>query len=177
MHNNFVLRTAIPEKWIKKRLWKGIVWSLLGLIPMIYVGGFAELPFLQKWGIWAFLIGFGLITAGLVPYKKLISIQQKPHELRLSETDQIDYYLKGKKVLGLPISSIKQIEYYNKDQDFGIIVRLKVPLANPFIIYSHSFSLVNFQKKSFLVEKADIFFPYFTQRSFDELQTWLLTES
>ncbi|MBS4164844.1 Uncharacterized protein PRO82_002179 [Candidatus Protochlamydia amoebophila] len=177
MHNDFVLRTAIPEKWIKKQLWKGIIWSLLGLIPMIYIGGFAELPFLQKWGIWTFLIGFGFITAGLVPYKQLISIQQKPHELRFSETDQIDYYLKGKKVLGLPISSIKQIEYYNKDQDFGIIIRLKFPLANPFIIYSHSFSLVNFQKKSFLFEKADIFFPYFTQRSFDELQTWLLTES
>jgi hypothetical protein len=176
MQNHLVLRTSIPDRWIKKHLLKGIAMSLIGLIPLIYIGGFASLPVLQKWGFFVFLLGFGFITLGLLPYKKLISIQQRPHELRFFENNHITYYRKGRKIFDFPISMIKDVRYYQNKNDYGILVYFKNTFDHPMRIYEPHFNITSFQKASSQFEKCDLFFRFFSTRSFNELKEWLEEE-
>lgn len=173
MREHLILRTAIPTEWMNQSLKKGLLLALLGICPLVYAGAFAPPSTLKTWGFLIFLAGFLLITAGLLPYRRLSRLQSKPNELHCIGLERLEYYQNGKHVLSLTLSSIDHLAFINEPRFFGIAVWLKRPLTAKMIIFSPTFDLHSFEKQAERAHQADAFFPYFSRRSFEELNAWI----
>lgn len=173
MREHLILRTTVPTEWMSKGLKKGLILALLGIFPLVYAGTFASPTTLKTWGWLIFLASFLLITAGLLPYRRLSRLQTKPNELHCIGLEKLDYYQNGKQVLSLAFSSIDHLTFIDAPHFFGIAVFLKRPLSSKMIISAPTFDLRSFEKLAKQAHQADAFFPYFSRRSFEELSTWM----
>ena len=72
------------------------------------------LPLLQKWGWLLFLFSLGLITIGLLPYRKLTRLQSKPNELRIVEQGYLEFWARGQCQLLFPLKDIERLQYCEK---------------------------------------------------------------
>ncbi|CUI17718.1 Conserved putative membrane protein [Candidatus Protochlamydia naegleriophila] len=175
MREHLILRTTIPTQWMNQSLKIGLVLALLGIFPLVYAGAFASPAVLKTWGLLIFLGGFFLITAGLLPYRRLSRLQFKPNELHCVGLERLEYYQNGKPVLSLTLSSIDHFSFIDEPRFFGIAVSLKRPLPAKMTISCSTFDLRSFEKQAEKAQ-ADAFFPYFSRRSFEELNAWILDD-
>ncbi len=81
---------------------------------------------------------------GLLPYRKLARLEINPDKIVIQPDESLQYYVKGKNTLTIPLNSIAKVEYVEQSNGYGIIL---------------------WQKDS----PGTFFFPYFTQSSFEEL--------
>lgn len=171
-----ILRTTIPASLIDKALKRGWLLAALGIVILVYSGTFFSLTALKQWGWVLFLAGFACLTYGLLPYQRLSRLQLKPNELHCIGSESLEYYSSGQHMLTLAFKDIEELCYVEEAGVFGISVRLKRALANSDVQH-HAFNRNFFQKQAIKVQSDEkVFFPYFSKRSFEELQTWLIEE-
>ena len=143
------IRTSLSNRLIQRSLFTGFSLAFLGGLGIFAGGILMPLPLLQKWGWLLFLFSLGLITAGLLPYRKLTRLQNKPNEIRVMEQGDLEFWVRGQCKLLLSFGDIERLEYCEKNKDvFGIAVWMK--------------------------EGAYFFFQYFSKRSFEELQNAIM---
>lgn len=113
---------------------------------LILIGGiFLPVGVLQICGIPIFFSGMLLIGFGLFPYRHLNRLQLKPHEIHYDGT-QLLFLKQGKPFLQIKDTAIESLTYQEKKHLYGIHLRL--------------------------CDGNDFFFPYFSERTCNELLTF-----
>lgn len=158
MNNNLKLRSSIRSSLLRFTLWKGTLMAALGASVLLYAGLYMPVDTLNKWGLPMLLVGGGLITLGLLPYRKLKRLEIKPDELMLSET-HLQFTSQGKLMITIPLQSIDKTAYLEEGRQYGIGVWLKKPLPR----------LPSSQQKMQRFG-CSLFFPYFSERAYTLLR-------
>jgi hypothetical protein len=165
------LYSSIDSNLMRKTLFKGFFFAFLGFFLILYTGIFFNRETLSTWGFTIFITGMGLMAWGLLPYRQLSRLASKPDEIILVGTDHMEFYSKGKMLFRIPFQMIKKLSYIEQGKLYGIGLSLKSDSVETMICQfpknlSH---LVKQTKQKF---GTDFFFPYFSQRSFKEMQEW-----
>jgi len=158
-----IIRSSIKSSLKSHYLVRGTLLATLGALLMAIAGVFMSPQELSLWGLPIFLIAVGLITAGLLPYKRLCQLEKKPNEIQLNAKN-IQYLNKGKITLTIPLGSIKRISYIQAKERYGIAIWLNKPVADKVMVHQPKYKP---QKISFI--RCDIFLPYFSEYSCTEL--------
>src|SRR5438046_2548052 len=103
--NVLKFRSSINQPLLGKILFWGFLKAAIGLAFLILGGVFLPVSELQVWGFVLFLIGFGFITWGLYPYKKLLGLETNPNEFTVDDKEIIYFQKKGKPVFAIPLES------------------------------------------------------------------------
>lgn len=146
--------SSIAPELKRRTLLKGTVFAALGALLLLWGGAGLDLPTLSKWGWLIFLVAIGLIALGLIPYRRLNRLENNPYELRV-DNQAITLLHQGNKLFAYPIDAISRVGYYKRDDLYGIKIWLKEGL----------------EKKHY---GADIFLPYFSERSYKEFSGYFL---
>lgn len=162
-----VLRSSIKPQLMSSVLMKGTILSSLGGGALLYAGVYLPADILQKWGLLIFLISLVLITAGLLPYRKLTRLEKHPNEIHLIGNKTFAYFIRGKPAFSISMQSIQKFILIDKGKDYGIGVILKDPLPEPILVQDPSFNIISFQKGSRRHYHCDFFLTCFTERSFN----------
>lgn len=139
------LRSSIKPELMRKLLFKGTLLAGIGAVSILLAGLFLSPDYLAIWGLPIFLIGMGLITIGLLPYRRLKRLELNPHKLIIRPSESVQLLIKGKTVLVIPWNEIAKIEYEDHETNYGIRF---------------------FFKSS---ENIPIFIPFFSRRSYQTL--------
>lgn len=162
------LRNTIQPALIRVAIFRGSILGAMGVALLLF-GIFLPVSILKYWGFPLFLAAGGLITWGLLPYRQLRALETMPNELVAIENKYLQYRIKGKNILKIPFQSIRELHYMEKGSTYGIGILLKDPLPEKIVIHDTTFNIDRFQEMSLIKFKSDLFFPYFSKRSFDEL--------
>ena len=140
---------------IKKRaLFRGTFIAAIGIGAIAFGGVFLSPKQLDVWGLPLILFGILFIAWGLIPYRRLCRLETTPNRIEMSE--EALTFFQGKVALTrIPLISIEKLEYVEKPSLYGIKVHLKDPLPEKVILYS---------------KHASLFLPYFSRRTFVQLQ-------
>lgn len=168
-----IIRTAISPALSRHVLIKGFSIALLGIAALFAGGIFLPFPSLQKWGWLLFLISIGLITLGLLPYRRLMRLQLKPNELSLLDSEELTFKSRGRNKLTIPLQSISKIEYVDDPLNYGIAVWLIQPPPSPVVVHECPKEIEKLRKKGSEKGNADLFFAHFNRHAYDELIEWL----
>lgn len=141
---------------------------------MLLLGGtFLPLAHLKIWGIPLFIASLLLITVGLLPHRRLSKLAINPDTLDVVDNALI-FSKKKKQILRIPTQSIASLDFQEKEQLYGISIRLKHPIPEKIEQLTPSFDLEAFVVHSrTLCEGADLFLPYFSKRTCSELNSVL----
>lgn len=154
--------SSLSHLEMKRKLLKGFFIALIGVLTLVGGGIFLPEKVMAKWGFWIFLFGLGLITWGLLPYRKFVRLQSKPNEIRLFE-QELQFWANNECRLIIPLHQIKRAEYVT-DPHKGI--ELTLDQLNNLDLTGLSKYQVGIDHK-----RNTIIFYYFTQRSLIELQS------
>ncbi len=143
------LRSTITPELKQKTLFRGCGIAIIGLLTL-GIGYFkVSVETLETWG-WAFYLwGLFFIIWGMLPYRKLIRIEDFPFEVWSSESGETEMLSFGKnhhlfwRVFSKDITGIS---YENDSSYYGIVIMTGI-------------------KRHFC--------PYFSKRSFNELEEFL----
>ncbi|WP_068468499.1 hypothetical protein [Candidatus Protochlamydia phocaeensis] len=158
---------------MRRALWQGFSLALIGVLGLIYWGAFARLHTLQMWGFWIFIGSLFLIAIGLLPYRRLSLLQTHPNELQAVGLDYLTFHVKGQKIVTIPFSAIDHFRYSEDARRYGLAFWLKPHSKEKVLIYSKK-GFAKLRKPPAKAQGADLFFPYFSQRSYEELRKWQL---
>lgn len=173
MVDDFCLRSHISTQLMTETLKRGFLLSLIGILGLIYASVFLDVTALKTWGWIIYLVSLGLITVGMLPYRKLTRLQVNPRELRLTSEGEVLYLSKGQKLLMLPLKSIDQLEYIENGNHYGIAVRFKSPLPQPVVVHQQSKEVAALRKLGQAIAQAPLYFPYFSKHAYQELKDWI----
>lgn len=170
-------RSSIKPKLLKKTLIRGTILASGGLVAIFAAWAFFYDTVTSYFGFGLFIIGLALITAGMLPYKQLTQLELFPHLLELnSPTDaqqyELHYFQKGKPYLAIPVTIIKKLNYIDANDHYGIAIELKQTSAAKVRILQNK-SPIKFLAMSKKISRADIFLPFFSRYTFEELNTRL----
>ena len=171
MKNVLTLRSTIRPQLMRKTLFRGGILALIGIFILMYAGIFLSISTLRLWGFPIFLCSLTLITIGLLPYRELSKLEVQPFILKAYDLEYLEYIEKGKSILTIPFVSIEDIIYVDNSEDYGIGIRLKKPSPSKIKIHDPRFNVHDFQKNEHNL-RIDLYFPYFSKRSFNELLLW-----
>jgi len=168
MTNPIRIRSTVYAKDIKTVLLRGTFISLVGVFLICYSGTWLPAVQLNIWGSVIFLTGLGLITWGMIPYRKLTQLQIHAHELIVTP-DFFSYAPKGKMTLTIPFSALQKSEFLQVQSIYGIALHLKKNPKEKIQIHDHYFNVSSFRRKSQKQFGCDLFLPYFTEKSWRRL--------
>ncbi len=135
-----VLRSTIRPELMRRTLFRGSLIAGIGIIFLVLAGIFLPVGLLSLWGIPIYLFSLGLVTWGLLPYRKLTRLEKKPEKICISNDGLLTY-----QNMIIPLLSIKSCEYIDDENRYGIKITLKGDLKGQF-------------------------FPYFSERSFNTIR-------
>jgi len=157
------IQTSISNTYLKSLLWKGFGIAFIGALSLVLGSVFISEPLMKKWGGILYFSAFLFITLGLLPYRKITRLQNKPNEIRVTENDHFEFWSKNELQLEFPLDQIQFSEFIENKKFYGIRIQLKQESPNLFR---------NLRKFHVLVDKknkTDLTFLYFTKRSYKEL--------
>lgn len=164
-----VLHTGIKASLMRPVLFRGIFLGAVGILLLIGAAVFIPLAEMSLWGPTLFYIGMGCIVIGLLPYRRFTRLEAKPDKLIREGSGHLTYYVKGKKILTLHPASIEKTLYIERGKYYGIGVQLIKAPKEKICVHTLNFNMRAFQEKSRRDYSCDLFFPYFTERSFQQL--------
>ena len=167
-----IIRTSISSEVIKHVLFRGFSIAFLGMLGLLLGTIFIPVSTMKIWGLSLFLMSLGLVTLGLLPYRRLSRLQLKPNEIALVDTDHLTYYSKGRKILTIPLQSVAKMSYIQHPLHYGIAVWLKPSPLSPVIVHQCPKEVKSLRQKGKYIEEAHLFLPYFNQRAYHELLEW-----
>lgn len=168
-----ILRSSVSRKLKRLALFQGFFLALIGAAAIVYGGAFLSLEQLKAWGFPIFILGFAMIAAGLLPYRKLCKLEMQPEKLAVIGERSIEYHARGKRILSLSLNAVLEIKFYEKGRVYGIGIDLKQPVTEKICIHWRNFNIKAFLKLSKRGCGSDLFFPYFSRRSASELKEWI----
>lgn len=170
MENRTIFKTTISTALLKKALFKGVLLAFPGISALLIGGIFLSPPQLAKWGFFLFAFAIGSITLGMLPYRRLSRLQLKPNEIHLTNNSSLEYYVKGVKLLTIPLQAIEKIELIHPGSLYGLVFWLKKPSPAPVLIHQQPKKIEKMRLLGRSYSNADLFLPYFNQRTFKELR-------
>lgn len=169
MTDSFRLQSVVTSPLMRYTLFKGCGFAVSGMCVLLIGGIFLPPETLGVWGWLLFVVGIGLMTFGMLPYKRLLRIQLKPDELVVQGTD-LEFYSRGIKRLTIPLRSIEKIAYRDARASYGISFRFLKPVIAPVIIHGKSGEIEKMKAEGRKFAGADLFIPRFNRKSFDRLK-------
>lgn len=128
---------------------------------------------ISLFGIPIFITGLALIAIGLLPYRRLLRLQLKPHEIH-DEGEYLIFLQQGKPLFKICKKNIQKIAFLKKENIYGLGVWLKRPLEEKIKVLQPNFDFAAFMADSVQrFEGCDLFLPYFTERSCEEIKDQL----
>lgn len=173
-HEKIIFRTAIKTDLIRQTLKRGGPLALLGALVIISGGTFLPLSALKIWGIPLFFLALILISIGWLPYRKLQRLQIKPNTLEY-DGEYLVYSQNGKGLFKIPIASIEKIDTLETNSLYGLRIWLKRPIPDKIRVLQRGFDYPNFLNTSENKFGCDLFFPYFTMSTINEIKNSLGT--
>lgn len=170
--DTITLRSTIHPDLKRSMLFKGSAIAIIGFLPLLYAGIMVPAEHLQFWGFPLFLLSFAMIAAGLIPYRKICKLEEQPNEIILSQ-DSLQYYENKKLLFTIPLSNIDSIQNIEEGKRYGIGMQLKN--SENKIILHQPIEIAKIRKKMQKTYGVDLFFPYFSHRSYQELDSCLST--
>jgi hypothetical protein len=165
---SLTIRASISSQVMRRVLFKGFTIALMGIMGLLFGTIFIPLSLMKIWGLSLFLVCLGLITFGLLPYRRLSRLQAKPDELSINSLNELSYYSRGRKIMTLPLNSIIKMTYIQHPMNYGIALWLKS--TKNLALKTHQSSFVDIlRQKGEKIGGADLFLPYFNERAYHEL--------
>ena len=169
----FTIRSSILPSLSYQVLLRGTLLGGVGALSLLLAGAFLPPQKMQVWGPFFFLVGLGMIAWGLLPYKRLKRLEEKPYRLSLEGDEWLHFSCGGKALLSIPIGSIESMKYDEKGLIYGIGIVLKNPVPHKVMIQDPSFNMIRFLDWSRKQHGCDLFLSYFSRRSFQSLQDYM----
>ncbi len=139
--DKIVLRSAVSKVELKRALYIGTFRAVIGGLTLLAVGGILPEPALENFGILAFIFGIGMITWGLIPYKRMKQLEEEPYSVTATPHDLYIDLKKGEPIK-IPHAAISALSF---EEGKGITIELREP-------------------------QKELFLPHFSKRSFEELE-------
>lgn len=163
-------RSSIKPELLKKTLFRGTMLGGIGIGILIIAALVLPLHILEIWGFPILVCGLLLIAIDLIPYRRLSQLELSPYELHFNGKTLI-FFKKGDALFEIDIHSIESLEYVEKNQIYGWKIRLKRPIENKIRVVAPRAQFETFYSRYLQkIEDCDLFLPYFSKRSFDELK-------
>lgn len=154
-------RSSISSHLKTKVLFKGMLYALLGIFPLLVIGVFTDIYFLKSYGLATFLLCVLCITWGLKPYKTLNKLSLFPYELEI--TDETVTLFKNKKALvSFRLKEITKFTYIKTVFFHGIGIKIDTP--------NIEIERVRLPQKFKSKKSFDLILPYFSERVFQDLE-------
>ncbi len=169
------IRSSVLPDLMRKALLIGTLLGGVGVLALLCGGVFIPLEEMKVWGPLLFIFSIALITCGLLPYRHLKRLEENPYTLTIEGGAWLHFSAKGKSLFSIPISSIDHIIPIDQSSKslYGIGVILKDPLPKKLVIQDPGFDLLKFRTQSLKLHQCDLFFQYFSRRSFNSLHDHL----
>lgn len=119
-----LLFSCIQPKTKKTLLKRACSLAFPGFFLLFYMGIYFKIEQLQKWGWIGFGIGFTLIACGMIPLRRISSLESKPHRLIL-EKSSVQFIHSRKGRVEIPYASIEKMSFVDKKAVYGIRLHLK----------------------------------------------------
>lgn len=176
MADHLILYSSIPPILLKKTLLKGSLLAIVGALIFVFAGSFLSPLYMKQWG-WTIYPGcLTLIAYGLIPYRRMSRLVLKPDQLIAKGKEDLEFFSKGEKIFRIPFSIIQDIHYIEQNTLHGIGMKLDPESIEGFIKqFPKSKKLLSTNIRIHPLD-YDLFFPFFTQRSFNELKEWQAEE-
>lgn len=158
------LYSGIRSALKRRVLFRGIIFALLGVLLWVVCGALVPEQQLSTWGPVIFFAGGLCIALGLVPYRRLTDLENRPHRLVVAE-DALHFSHKGKLLFSIPIDAIVKTEYRDSDSLYGIAMWL-TPQAD---IQTHRPTTCSqhYMKEIRRKYQCDLFLPYFSAHTYE----------
>lgn len=168
--NKLKFRSSINQALLSKILFWGFLKAAIGLAFLILGGVFLPAAELQMWGFVLFLIGFGFITWGLYPYKKLLALETNPNEITVDDTEIVYFQKKGKRTFSIPLDAIDHAAFFESDDEYGILIHLVPTPKKKVIFFAPSEAGLKLPFGFSKPQDNILFLPYFSKRTFQEVK-------
>lgn len=140
-----------------------------GVLLLTYSGSFITPGTLKFFGLPLFGVSIFLISFGLLPYRRLTYLESHPNSLSIEGEEFLHFQENETPIFSIPLDQIEALGYFEKGDDYGITVSLKVKDVKSILLHAHSFSIEKFGKLSKKKTDADFFFPFFSRRTYARL--------
>ncbi len=164
------LRSSIKPSLKKNTLIRGTILGALGVSLWLFAAIGLPENTLNFWGWPILFIGGILITIGLLPYRKLYRLENNPHEIVITDLEELYFYMQGSPFLKVALENIEEMAYLDDDKRYGIGLWIKNPKSKNMTILHPSLVADNYLKECQEQYFCDVFLPYFSKRSFQELE-------
>lgn len=161
------LHSSVKTAFLNTVLFKGAIFSFLGSFLLIS-SLFMPLNFLSTYGFILLIIASYLIGKGLYPYQKLKMLQIQPHEIYLDDKNLI-FSWKKKPAFMISLELIEKVTFQENSYASGICLNLKKHFIKEAKIIDQRFDLTLFVQNCQTEYGCDLFFPYFSKKSFLEV--------
>lgn len=165
--DTLTLRSSIHTPLLRYTLWRGTVLAVIGALLLLVGGAFIPPHQLSLWGFPIFIIGIGLITWGMLPYRQLKRLENTPNMLAV-DPDWIILSVKNTPTLSIPVAVIEKVHYIEDGKNYGIGVNLKKPTSLKVISHVKGLAMREFRHRD-----CDVFLPFFSIRSCATLENYL----
>lgn len=168
------LRSTIKPSLKKNQILRGSLLGGLGVIIWLYGALFLSLNTLATWG-WLILILGGLFIAwGLVPYRKLMRLENRPHKIILTDLDELYFLSQNITLFKVELKNVEEMAYLDDNERYGIGLWIKNPMKNIQTLHP-SLQLEEYLKDTRKRYLCDLFFPFFSKPSYQELEDFYKT--
>lgn len=169
MSNTLTLRSSLKPALKRATLYRGSLLACLGICLLLFGGISLTATTLARWGLLVMGAGLALITTGLLPYQRLTRLEIQPHELLLIPDTGVRFSQHRKPCFTIPWTSIEKTAYIDQPSHYGIAICLKHPIPEKVIVHDPSFRFQQMLQKCRSSHSCDIFVPYFSKRSYEEM--------
>lgn len=164
------LRSSVRPSLKKTALIKGSILGGLGIALWLYGGIFLSIETLTIWGWPILIIGGGLISSGLFPYRKLVRQENNPHKIIVNDLEELEFYSQGTPLFKVSMDNIEEMAFLDDDIRYGIGLWIKNPKTQYIEVLHPSLDLSAYLKKCQKDYFCDLYFPFFSKRSYQELE-------
>jgi hypothetical protein len=158
-----ILYSTVYPPIMRQALYRGFLLGIVGILSIVLSAIFLNPSVLTQWGFFIFMAGFALMAIGLVPYRHLTRLATKPDILIVKGESHLELHSKGKKVFEISLTCLKQLNYVQLGQSYGIGLWPHTDEAElPQIMLAN--------KQIYAAFGCTYLLPYFSKRSFEEIQ-------
>lgn len=162
--------SGIRSEFKRQVLLRGAGWAVLGGGMLLLGGMYIPTVIMSYIGLPFLLLGLGLISYGLVPYRRLVQIEAQPHQIIIGDDRTLHYFAGGQEMLSVPLWVIERVSYCDEAiGHYGIVVDLKENGWEQVTVHRRTLSLKRYIAETHRRYGCDLFFPYFSTRSYKEV--------
>lgn len=151
---------------MRTTLLRGALFSGSGAFIILLGGVLLPLSQLEIWGMPILFTGLLLVFVGMTPYRRLAKLEVNPYVLQI-DSEKLSLNKENRPLFSLFLKHISSLEYIEKKNIYGIAFKIKRPIEESVQIFDARF-IAQALKEGI---EADLFLPYFSKRSFEELET------